>query len=298
MKAYMFPGQGAQFRGMGSDLFAKYPDLTRTANAILGYSLEVLCRDDAEQKLADTRYTQPALFVVSVLSYLEHLRSDPSPPDFVLGHSLGEYTALFASGVFDFATGLRIIQRRSELMALFASGGMMAVLGQGRSEIAAVLSAEKLDDIDIANYNGPAQHVLAGPQPELERARAALVAEGYRCVSLSVSGPFHSRHMRVARERFAYSLERYLPTFKSPTVPVIANIDARPYAMTDLFERLTGQIDRPVRWDESIRYLTRKGVTHFVELGPGEILSRLVNDIDLDERARLKAPDQQDVAQP
>ena len=283
MQVFLFPGQGTQSKGMGAGLFAQYPEIVSSAEAILGYSIEELCLKSPDNRLDDTRYTQPAVFTVSVLSYLEHLRHGGDVPAFVAGHSLGEYAALFAAGAFDFATGLRIVQRRAELMSLLSHGAMAAVIGRGRQRIRELLQTHELGAIDIANYNGPSQHVLAGPAADIERARSVFEAkeEGeagqVRYVPLRIGAPFHSRYMNIVRQRFAYVLERY--QFAPLRMPVIANVDAAPYADGDIAERLSSQIDQPVLWEDSIRYLLAQGAEDFVEIGPSTILSKMVQDI-------------------
>ena len=139
MLAYLFPGQGSQKKGMGLSLFEHYPELVKEADAILGYSIEDLCLNDPDDLLKQTQYTQPALYVVNALSYLERIKEDGKEPDYVAGHSLGEYDALFAAGVFDFATGLKLAKRRGELMAEARNGGMAAVIGMKENEIRKVI---------------------------------------------------------------------------------------------------------------------------------------------------------------
>ena len=167
MLAYLFPGQGSQKKGMGLSLFEHYPELVKEADAILGYSIEDLCLNDPDDLLKQTQYTQPALYVVNALSYLERIKEDGKEPDYVAGHSLGEYDALFAAGVFDFATGLKLAKRRGELMAEARNGGMAAVIGMKENEIRKVIEENELQQIDIANLNSPNQIVISGPKLSL-----------------------------------------------------------------------------------------------------------------------------------
>src|SRR5699024_761422 len=172
MVVYLFPGQGAQARGMGADLFDEFVELTRTADAILGYSVRDLCVRDPDGRLNQTRYTQPAIYVANALSYYRLLREGDGPPRAVSGHSLGEYNALLAAEVFDFADGLRLVKKRGELMAEAENGGMAAVLGKTEKEVRDLVREERIDALDVANLNAPKQIVLSGPRGEIEAAKA------------------------------------------------------------------------------------------------------------------------------
>ncbi|WP_369168025.1 ACP S-malonyltransferase [Streptomyces sp. R28] len=277
MKVYGFPGQGSQQRGMGKELFARYPRETAIADRVLGYSIEELCVHDPERRLGRTEYTQPALYVVSVLTYLDRLTEDAEPADYLVGHSLGEYAALFAAGVFDFETGLRLVQRRGALMAAAGGGGMAAVVGCDEATVLRVLADSGIDELDLANYNAPDQFVLSGPVEGVDAARAAFESAGVRAVRLNVSAPFHSRHMRDTAAEFARFLDGF--TLRDPAVPVLANVDAQPYAPGAVKATLTAQIDSPVRWTDTVRRLMGHGDFEFVELGPGRVLTNLAAKI-------------------
>ncbi|MEU5796213.1 ACP S-malonyltransferase [Streptomyces sp. NPDC047813] len=277
MKVYGFPGQGSQQRGMGKELFARYPRETAIADRVLGYSIEELCVHDPERRLGRTEYTQPALYVVSALTYLDRLAEDPEPADYLIGHSLGEYVALFAAGVFDFETGLRLVQRRGALMAEAGGGGMAAVVGCDEATVLRVLADSGIDELDLANHNAPDQFVLSGPAERVDAARAAFESAGVRAVRLNVSAPFHSRHMRDTAEEFARFLDGF--TLRPPAVPVLANVDARPYAPDAVKATMTAQIASPVRWTDTVRRLMGHGDFEFVELGPGRVLANLVAKI-------------------
>jgi trans-AT polyketide synthase, acyltransferase and oxidoreductase domains len=278
-KIFLFPGQGAQAVGMGKDLFPLFPEETRTASELLGYSIEELCVSDPQGRLNQTDYTQPALFVVSALSVLKKLRETDTPPSFVAGHSLGEYNALFAAGAFDFATGVRLVKERSALMARATGGGMAAVVGLTREQVERVLREHGLATIDIANLNAPTQVVISGPkadidaaQPHFEAAKAMMYAK------LKVSGAFHSRYMTAAADEFARFLEPF--TFAALRMPVIANATARPYAEGEAKLNLARQINSPVRWVESIEYvLQQHSDAQFEEVGPGNVLTGLLRKI-------------------
>ncbi|GAQ53476.1 ACP S-malonyltransferase [Streptomyces acidiscabies] len=274
VKVFGFPGQGSQVKGMGADLFDEYPDLVTQADEILGYSLRELCLSNPEGRLKRTEFTQPALYAVEALTYLRRSKEDPVSPDFLVGHSLGEYAALFAAGVFDFATGLRLVARRGELMGRASGGGMAAVLGLDLGTVQSGLADAGLTGIDIANHNGPEQIVLAGPEDELVRARALFEDRGAQVVVLNVSAPFHSRYMRDAADEFRRLLDA--TEFRAPRIPVIANVDARLYDADRIRETLAGQIVGQVRWVDTVRRLMAQGDFEFVELGPGRTLQKMV----------------------
>lgn len=273
MTTYMFPGQGSQVKGMGEGLFELYPSLVQEADEILGYSIESLCLEDKDEQLNNTKYTQPALFVVEALAYLKK-SSEGSKPDYCVGHSLGEYSALFAAGVFDFATGLQLVKKRGELMSEVSGGGMLAVINLSEDRISSLLSQNQLESIDIANYNSPKQIILSGLAEDISKASGILSSEAMMCVPLKVSGAFHSRYMKKAAEEFEGFLESF--SFKPAHTKVIANVSAEPYTQQNIKSNLSRQIMSPVRWTESIKYLKHEGETEFVEVGPGNILTRLM----------------------
>ncbi|MGW5022867.1 ACP S-malonyltransferase [Streptomyces cacaoi] len=277
MKVYGFPGQGSQQRGMGRELFDAYPEWTGIADEVLGYSIRELCVEDPERKLGRTEFTQPALYVVEALSFLRRQEEDPEPADYLAGHSLGEYVALFAAGVFDFATGLRLVQRRGELMAAAGGGTMAAVVGTDEATVTRVLADSGLEGVDLANHNAVDQFVLSGPDQQIDAACTAFEAAGARAVRLNVSAPFHSRYMRAAAEEFADFLDGF--ALRAPEVPVLANVDARPHAAATLKESLAAQIASPVRWTDTVRGLMGHGDFDFIELGPGRVLTKLVSRI-------------------
>lgn len=271
--AWVFPGQGAQRKGMGLDVLDRYPRLCQQADEILGYRVRELCLEGAAPGLIDTRYVQPALFIVNALSWLARREQEPAP-DFLAGHSLGEYSALFAAGCFDFATGVRLVQRRGELMGQSTGGGMVAVVGAGPDQVAALLERSGLSEVDLANRNSARQVVLSGPEEALRRSSGAIEAAGLgRCVPLRVSAPFHSRYMAAAASQFAAFVAGV--ELANPLIPVIANATGRPYPAGEVRALLARQIEGPVRWWESMSYLLARGVTEVVELGPGRTLTEL-----------------------
>ena len=270
----VFPGQGSQRKGMGGDLFDRYPELCAQADGVLGYSIRELCLEDPERRLRRTECTQPALFVVNALTWLEH-RARHGAPAFLAGHSLGEYNALVASGCLDFADGLRLVKRRGALMSQVTDGGMMAVLGLDVDRVQKVLERHGRK-VDLANLNLPGQTVLSGPKADLEALISPLEAAGARkCVVLNVSGAFHSRYMKPCAEAFAETLSGV--TFRAPTLPVVANVTARPYDGDPgrFGELLARQIYQPVRWWESMDFVRSQGVDELCELGPGKVLAKL-----------------------
>ena len=283
MIAFVFPGQGSQKKGMGQGLFdevADYAAIEPEVDALLGYSMRQLCLEDPEDRLKDTRYTQPALYVVNALHTRKAL-DDGARPKWLAGHSLGEYNALLAAGVFDFLTGLRLVQKRGELMAQARGGGMAAVIGLGADAIAGTLADNGLDAIDVANFNSPSQTVISGPVDDIQRAGPLLQAAGARmCMPLPVSAAFHSRYMADAAREFEAFLAP-IP-FAAPRTPVVANVTAQPYPAEGgdaIKTLLVGQITGSVRWVDSVRFLLGQGVDRFDEMGPGNVLGRLVQQI-------------------
>ncbi|XVV00809.1 ACP S-malonyltransferase [Actinosynnema sp. CA-248983] len=270
--AWVFPGQGAQRRGMGGDLFDRFPDHRAVADRVIGVPVARLCLEDPDNLLRDTRYAQPALFVVNALSYLAV--RDEGPPDFVAGHSLGEYNALFAAGCLDFEDALALVCRRGEIMSRASGGGMLAVVGADPHRLPALLADEGLHDVDVANDNSTTQVVLSGPRESLDLAARAIRAAGLgRCVPLAVASAFHSRHMREAAREFEEALAGV--RFTPPRIPVFSNVTARPHDPDLIGDLLALQVRRPVRWRETMEHLAAAGVRTLRELGPGRVLSDL-----------------------
>ncbi len=272
----MFPGQGSQIKGMGIELFSYFPEQIKQADEILGYSLKELCLDDPQQQLNNTEYTQPALYVIEALSFLARASEEPTP-NYLIGHSLGEYTALFAAGVFDFETGLKLVKKRGELMAKASGGGMLAVVNLAEDRIKSLLQINGLDSIDCANFNSPKQIVLSGLAADIARANEILAQEALMCVPLKVSGAFHSRYMQAAADEFKQFIEPF--QFLPLQIEVIANITAEPYTNDRAKENLVKQMTHPVRWTDTIRYLKNQGERIFIEVGPGNVLTRLMAQI-------------------
>lgn len=282
MKVFMFPGQGSQARGMGGALFDEFEALTAKADSVLGYSIKELCLEDPRNELGQTQFTQPALFVVNALSYLKKVTEHDRPPDFVAGHSLGEFNALLAAECFDFETGLRLVRMRGELMSRVSNGGMAAILNASKEEIETILKRNGLRNIDLANYNTPSQIVISGLMDEITQAQSLFQVGTMLYYPLVTSGAFHSRFMRDAMEEFG----QYVRTFKfaAPKIPVVANVTARPYQPGKIADGLSRQIANTVRWCESIQYLMalaeHRGETAvFEEVGYGDVLTRIFQTI-------------------
>jgi trans-AT polyketide synthase/acyltransferase/oxidoreductase domain-containing protein len=260
-KAIMFAGQGSQYRGMGKELFAKYKAETQLASDILQYDLEELCLKDPERNLIKTQYTQPALYVVNYFRYKELNET----PDFLLGHSLGEYNAILAAGGFDFETGLKIVQKRGALMAAASGGSMAAVVGLKIDELENLMRNPKYADLDIANFNTPVQTVISGPKTSINGIVKDFSAQDIRIIPLQVSAPFHSRYMKSAEVEFSKFLKDC--SFHKLNIPVISNVTARPYQDHEVADLLGKQISSSVQWVDSIRYLMGQNVTEFIEKG-------------------------------
>jgi len=275
---FMFPGQGSQALGMGDELFDRYPVQVAEADAILGYSIKELCLENPDGTLNNTDYTQPALYTVDVLSFLAKIEDEDITPDFVIGHSLGEYAALYASGAFDFVTGLKLVQKRGALMSAATGGGMAAILGMDGDAVATALAELGANSIDVANYNSPRQTVISGLKANIETFAPQLKEKGAkRVVILPVSGAFHSRYMKPAADEFEAFLADI--SFSSLKVPCIANCSAESYTDESIASNLVSQIYRSVRWIDTIKGLREQGADTFVEVGPGTVLSGLTRQI-------------------
>ena len=276
--AVVFPGQGSQRRGMGRQLFETCEDLVREADSILGYSMRELCLEDPDKKLNDTRYTQPALYTVNAMAWEDAKAKGESSPACLAGHSLGEYNALAAAGVFDFATGLRLVKKRGALMAGAENGAMAAVIGPDTDRVRAGLEAGGISGVWVANLNTPTQTVISGSRRGIEAAKPVFDGmAGTRYLILNVSGAFHSPLMEAAAKEF----EDYAAGFEfnAPEIPVVSNVLAGPYPREGAGELLCRQMTHPVLWMDSIRYMAESGVTDFVETGPGRVLTNMVKAI-------------------
>ncbi|MDH4135927.1 MAG: ACP S-malonyltransferase [Anaerolineae bacterium] len=287
--AFLFPGQGSQYVGMGQDLYESHPEARATfdqADKVLGFALSDLCFNGPEETLKDTVNTQPAIFVTSValLRALESRRLQA--PGFVAGHSLGEYSALAAAGAMDFAAGLQLVRERGRLMKEAGErspGGMAAVLGLEAEAVDQVCRQARKETggvIQVANYNSPGQVVISGDFRTRDVAIELAKAEGARrVVPLAVSIAAHSPMMECIADEFRQAVEA--TEFRMPTVPVVANVSAAPLGSVEaLREELVQQLTSPVRWVESVLYMIDQGMTEFVEIGPKDVLTKLMRRID------------------
>ena len=279
MKIFAFPGQGSQKVGMGADLFPKFPKLIKEANEILSYSIENLCLYDKEQSLSQTTFTQPALFIVNHLSYLNKLELNKEDADCFIGHSLGEFNALLAAGAFSFETGLRLVKKRGELMSKVKGGAMAAILGLEVEKIKTILDKYSLNSIGVANLNSPLQTVISGEREAIINSERFFTENGAkRYIVLPVSGAFHSPYMRSVSEEF-YAFARNF-SFNHPKKPVFSNEGACPYDKK-ILEVLTRQIYSPVLWTDLVKNLIFKYGKEVIleEVGPGRVLTGLINKI-------------------
>lgn len=277
MITYMFPGQGSQIKGMGENLFSKFPNLTQKADSILGYSIEDICLNDPRKELNQTQFTQPALYVVNALSYRSKIQQTGKKPDFVVGHSLGEYNALEASGGITFEDGLKLVQRRGMIMSQAPLGSMAAVIGATGEEVEKLLKKYNLDSIDVASFNSPEQVVISGLKEDIVKASQIFQEAGTQYVILNTSGAFHSRYMESSKVQFEKFLKGF--SFSKLQIPVISNVTARPYAQSEIAENLAKQITHSIKWNESIRYLLAQGDVEFEEMGVGTVLTKLITYI-------------------
>lgn len=257
MKALLFPGQGSQKIGMGKELFDAFPEMTQEACDVLKCKIDDICLYDHDQLLNKAEYTQPALFLVETLAYKLY-EIEFGKPDMCAGHSLGEYSALFASGALSFADGLRLTQKRGQIMGKVQNGQMAAIVGISEDTIREILADAQLDKkVTIANYNTPIQTVVSGLVDDL--LSAAEVFEnvgGARYVMLNVSGPFHSQYMVPAAEEFSKYLSAV--NFGTMDFPVIANINGKPYG-EDVLAMLNPHMTSPVMWKQTMRYMLNQG---------------------------------------
>lgn len=283
MYALVFPGQGSQTPGMGREIAGASALARRTyeeADEILGYPLSEMCFEGPEEELRQTVHAQPALFVTSVATWLALGERVELRPLCVAGHSVGEYAALAAAGVFDWQDGLRLVQARAQAMQTAAEkspGTMAAVLGLEADAVeAACAEASSAGVVCVANRNCPGQAVISGEAQAVHRAAELCKAKGAkRVVPLRVSGAFHSPLMQSAAEQFREALQKV--HFRPPKVPVIANRTAEVVgAETDFVALLTEQLLHSVRWEEIVRRMWELGARLFVELGPGDVLSGLI----------------------
>ncbi|MFN5857075.1 MAG: ACP S-malonyltransferase [Pseudanabaenaceae cyanobacterium] len=267
---WVFPGQGSQASGMNADLATVGAAKFAEASDILGWSVLDKCQDDPIE-LAKTQYTQPCLYTVSAI-LVDLLKAKGLQPDLVAGHSLGEYTALYAAGVIDFTTGLQLVQTRSTLMAECTGGAMVAMIGFKRDELEAAIA--NTNNVVLANDNSAEQVVISGTPEAINQVTGKVKAK--RAIPLAVSGAFHSPLMAEAAAKFALKLDTV--TFADGKIPVLSNVEPNePLTQgKDLHHCLRKQITSPVRWREICLYLAQEGYEQAVEVGSGKVLTGLI----------------------
>ncbi len=287
--AYVFPGQGSQWTGMGHDLYTNLPEaraVFEEADSVLGFPLSRLCFEGPEDVLRQTVNAQPAIMTVSVA----YLRTSPQlkdrpRPSFVAGHSLGEYTALVAASTLSFAEALRLARERGRLMQEAGnqtSGGMLAVIGLDEATVQSVCQATGME---IANINCPGQIAISGPSHALEAATQLAKEKGaQRVVPLPVSGAFHSRLMKPAADGMAQAVSSL--QFQDAVIPIVANTTAEPMTSgNSLKAELLNQLCHSVLWQKSVERMIKEGALEFVEVGPGQVLTGLIKRTSRDAKA-------------
>lgn len=285
MKAYVFPGQGAQFVGMGKDLHDKYSlakEMFEKANHILGFRITELMFSGTDEDLKQTNVTQPAIFLHSTV--LAAVLGDSFKPDMVAGHSLGEFSALTASGALTFEDGLRLVSKRAMAMqkaCRITPSAMAAILGMDDSIVEEVCASLK-EIVVPANFNSPGQIVISGSEAGIDKAIEALKERGAkRAIKLAVGGAFHSPFMEPAKIELEAAITATM--FRNPLCPVYQNVDGKPSSDPEIIKaNLVAQLTSPVRWTRSVLNMISDGGTTFIEVGPGIVLQGLIKKINKD----------------
>lgn len=283
MRAYVFPGQGAQYPGMGKDLYENSPmakELFEKANEILGFRITDLMFDGTEEDLRQTKVTQPAIFLHSVI--LAKTLGEKFKPEMVAGHSLGEFSALVSAGALSFEDGLKLVSQRAMAMqkACEAEPSTMAAIVGLDDEIVEEVCASIDDVVVAANYNCPGQLVISGSFAGIDKACEKLTEKGAkRALKLSVGGAFHSPLMEPARAELAEAIKNTV--IVEPVCAIYQNVNARPFTNpAEIKENLIAQLTAPVRWTQTVQNMLADGATSFVEIGPGKVLQGLIKKID------------------
>ncbi|HPE85894.1 MAG: ACP S-malonyltransferase [Bacteroidales bacterium] len=284
MKAFVFPGQGAQFSGMGKDIYdnsATARDWFAKANHVLGFKITDIMFEGSEEDLKQTKVTQPAIFLHSVVM-ARVMGNERFRPDMVAGHSLGEFSALVAAGALTFEEGLKLVSRRAELMQLACEKSpstMAAVLKMPDKEVENILRSISGEHIVVAaNYNSTGQIVISGSVEGIKVADEKLTAAGGRVLPLKVGGAFHSPFMEPAKIELEKAIQKAL--FKDPVCPVYQNVNAQPVKNPDVIKsNLIAQLTSPVRWTQTVQNMIADGANEFIEVGPGKVLQGLIKKI-------------------
>jgi [acyl-carrier-protein] S-malonyltransferase len=285
MKAYVFPGQGAQFVGMGKDMYESSEiakALMDEANAILGYDLTAVMFEGTPEDLKETKITQPAIFLHSITR--AKMNADTFQPDMVAGHSLGEFSALVAAGAMDFESGLKLVQQRAMAMQAaceLQESTMAAILGLEDAVVEEICASITEEIVVPANYNCPGQLVISGTVKGIEIAVEKFKEAGARrALVLKVGGAFHSPLMEPAREKLAAAIEN--TTFHTPKYPIYQNVDALPTTDSEVIKKnLIAQLTSPVRWTQTLQNMIKDGVNSFVEVGgTGKVITGMIKKVD------------------
>jgi [acyl-carrier-protein] S-malonyltransferase len=283
MKAYVFPGQGAQYIGMGKDLydnFSEAKDMFKKANSVLGFSITDIMFDGTEDELKQTKVTQPAIFLHSVI--LAAMLGDNFKPDMVAGHSLGEFSALVAAGALSFEDGLKLVSKRAMAMQAACEvepSTMAAIVGLDDNVVEEVCNA--IDDIVVpANYNCPGQLVISGSVSGIDKAIEMLTEKGARrALKLNVGGAFHSPLMEPAKVELEKAIRE--TEIVSPICPIYQNVNAQAVKNPDIIKsNLISQLTSPVRWTQTMKNMIADGMTEYIEVGPGKVLQGLLKKVD------------------
>ena len=277
--AFLFPGQGSQSVGIGKDLYENYESAKSvfdTADSVLNKSISTICFEGPEEDLKQTVNTQPAIVTMSIAAMKALTSQIDIKPDYVAGHSLGEYCAMYTAGVMSLENTLKSIQKRADLMGATKGGSMAAVLNASEEQLKAGLAeGSKVGYVDVANYNSPAQVVITGDENAVKAAGDYMLANGVRrVVPLAVSGAFHSKFMENAGHEFASFISNV--ELNDASIPVITNVDAEPTVnSSDFREKMPKQIYSSVHWTQTVEKMVSDGVEIFIEIGPGKVLAGL-----------------------